>query len=84
MPNETGVALVVGGSGGLGTAIAMKLGETGLDVVLTYRRNAAAAESCAARVRELGRTARVVPVDLTDASAVEREVEDALCREAGI
>jgi 3-oxoacyl-[acyl-carrier protein] reductase len=76
MSNATGVALVVGGSGGLGSAIAVKLGQLGFDVVLTYRRNLAAAESCAARVRALGRTARVVAVDLTDASAVERVVAD--------
>ncbi|HKP59688.1 MAG TPA: SDR family oxidoreductase [Polyangiales bacterium] len=74
MAQEVGVALVMGGSGGLGAAIAIKLAEVGVDVVLTYRRNAAAAEACAARVRELGRTAHVVAVDLTDASAVERAV----------
>lgn len=76
MVQEVGMALVVGGSGGLGSAIAVKLAEAGMDVVLTYRRNAEGAEACASRVRELGRTARVVAVDLTDAVAVERAVTD--------
>jgi NAD(P)-dependent dehydrogenase (short-subunit alcohol dehydrogenase family) len=70
------VALVLGGSGGLGAAIALKLGEVGLDVVMTYRRNAEAAEACAARVRELGQTARVVALDLSDAAAVQRVVTE--------
>jgi NAD(P)-dependent dehydrogenase (short-subunit alcohol dehydrogenase family) len=68
---QAGLALLTGGSGGLGQAIALKLAEQGFDLVLSYRRNLAAAEVCAARVRELGRTARVVQLDLCDASAVE-------------
>ena len=76
MTRDTGVALVTGGSGGLGTAIALKLAQVGLDVVLTYRRNAAAAAECAARVGELGRSARVVALDLTDAAAVAQAVAD--------
>lgn len=68
------LALVTGGSGGLGGAVALKLAEVGHDLVLTYRRNAAAAEATAARVRELGRSARVIALDLSEAATVEREV----------
>ena len=70
------VALVTGGSGGLGQAIALKLAQVGHDLVLSYRRNAAAAEACATRIRELGRSARVVALDLNDVAAVSEIVSE--------
>ena len=38
----SGVALVTGGSGGLGRAICLRLGQAGARVALTYRHNRAA------------------------------------------
>ncbi|MDT7565581.1 MAG: 3-oxoacyl-[acyl-carrier protein] reductase, partial [Pseudonocardiales bacterium] len=61
-----GWALVAGGSGGIGGATARLLAEDGWDVVLSYHRNADRAEKAADAVRELGRRARVLRLDLTD------------------
>lgn len=65
-----GIAVVVGGSGGIGSAICTRLAELGANVALTYRGNREAAEAAAARVREAGREAWVHQLDLTDADAV--------------
>lgn len=65
-----GVALVIGGSGGIGTAVCDRLAANGSDVVLTYRRNQEAADRCGERVQAHGRRAMVLPLDATDPSLV--------------
>lgn len=73
----SGVAFVAGGSGGIGSAVCLGLGEAGCDVVLTYKNNASKAEAVAAQVREAGRNAHVMQLDLEDDAAVERVVGQA-------
>lgn len=65
----TGVAIVTGGSGGLGAAVCRLLAERGSDVALTYRGNEVAARAVAADVDAAGRRADVAQVDLLDAAA---------------
>jgi len=60
----TPIALITGGSRGLGKNMALKLAEHGTDVVLTYRSNQAEAEAVAAAIRQLGRRAAVLPLDV--------------------
>ncbi len=48
--NKDGVALVTGGSGGLGAAICRLLAERGANVVFTYRSNRSAAEALLAEL----------------------------------
>lgn len=67
-------ALVSGGSGGVGRAIALELAGRGADVALTCHSHPERAEQVAAAVRQLGRRALVLPTDLTDASAAGRAV----------
>lgn len=61
------VALVTGGSRGIGAATAVALAEAGYDVALTYRNKAARAEAVAAEVERRGGAALAVGGDLTDA-----------------
>ncbi len=61
------LALVAGGSGGIGSAVCRALARDGFDVALTYRHNSAAAEETADAVRDLGTKAWVHRLDLTDA-----------------
>jgi NAD(P)-dependent dehydrogenase (short-subunit alcohol dehydrogenase family) len=63
------LALVAGGSGGIGSAICQALARDGFDVALTYRSNAESAEYAAKGVRDLGAKAWVHQLDLTDADA---------------
>ncbi len=65
-----GVALVAGGSGGLGAAICRALAQAGSDVSLTYHHNLDAAQVTADDVRAAGRRASVTQVDLTDEAQV--------------
>jgi NAD(P)-dependent dehydrogenase (short-subunit alcohol dehydrogenase family) len=66
-----GVAVVIGGSGGIGSAICLALAEAGTDVILTYRNNQAAALDVAAAVTARGRKAQCHPLT----SEVPAEVE---------
>ncbi len=81
---ETGVALVVGGGGGVGGAVARALARDGADVTLTYRNSRGPAESVAREIEAQGRTASLGPLDLTDMDAVKRTVEQVADAGGGI
>jgi 3-oxoacyl-[acyl-carrier protein] reductase len=69
------VALVAGGTGVLGIAIARALAQAGAHVGITYlERRDAARETCAA-VEALGRRAFSVALDQTDAGAIPGAIE---------
>jgi 3-oxoacyl-[acyl-carrier protein] reductase len=64
-------SVVTGASSGIGRAIALEFARAGADVVIHCRQSQAAAEKVAAEIREIGRSAEVLCVDLgqTDALA---------------
>lgn len=69
-------ALVTGGGGGLGRGFALDLARRGLDVTITdVSRDGA--EETAEKVRGLGRSAHVEPLDVRDAAAFEQVAERA-------
>lgn len=74
------VALVTGGSRGIGRAIVERLAVDGMDVVFFYRGHAAAAREAVDAVGAAGGKAEAMQVDVTDAAAVgaavERLIED--------
>jgi len=69
MSTSTPIALITGGSRGLGKSMALKLAGHGTDVVLTYRSNQADAEAVVAAIRKLGRRAVALPLDAGKASS---------------
>src|SRR2546427_12966239 len=69
------IALVTGGSGGIGRAAVMALAEEGADVALQFNRGKESADSAAAHVRKLGRRGLAVQTDVSDASACRRLVD---------
>jgi 3-oxoacyl-[acyl-carrier protein] reductase len=66
------VALVTGGSRGIGRAIALELGRAGADVVVSYRTGREEAEEAAA---EIG--GRAVQADVSDSASAKALVEEA-------
>ena len=74
--DRAGAALVVGGSGGLGSVIAVEMAARGSDVALTYRGNAGAAAATAAEVERSGRRSWVAAADLADDEATAAAVAE--------
>ena len=69
------VALVTGGSRGIGAAIAKRLAADGANVAITYTKGADAAVSVVKEIERAGRKAIAIQADAADADAVEAAVE---------
>jgi 3-oxoacyl-[acyl-carrier protein] reductase len=71
------VAIVTGGSGGLGQRICRALALDGVNVAVNYAASEAKAKSVARDLSKLGGRALAVRADVTDPAAVARMVEQA-------
>jgi 3-oxoacyl-[acyl-carrier protein] reductase len=69
------IALVTGGSRGIGRAIVERLAGEGAKVTFFYRGNTQAADDVVAKLRDAGRDVRAEQVDVTDAAACAKAVE---------
>ncbi|GAA1023104.1 MULTISPECIES: SDR family NAD(P)-dependent oxidoreductase [Amycolatopsis] len=69
------VALVTGGSRGIGAAIALRLAEDGADVAITYERAADRAADVVASIEKLGRRGLALQANATDSDAVTSAVD---------
>jgi NAD(P)-dependent dehydrogenase (short-subunit alcohol dehydrogenase family) len=63
------IAIITGGSRGLGRSAAEHLARRGTDVVLTYHSARPEAEAVVASIRALGRKAVALPLDVGDSSS---------------
>jgi NAD(P)-dependent dehydrogenase (short-subunit alcohol dehydrogenase family) len=81
MTQPSSIALVTGGSRGLGRSAVLKLAERGVDVILTYKSNEAEAHAVVGQVQALGRQAVALQLDAGDSktfSAFAERVRAAL------
>jgi 3-oxoacyl-[acyl-carrier protein] reductase len=69
------VALVTGGSRGIGAAIATTLAEAGAAVAVNYRERADEADAVVAKIEAMGGRAIAVAADVSQAKAVTQMVE---------
>lgn len=69
------VALVTGGSRGIGAATVRRLAQLGFDVAFTYRTAKTEAEAVAREAEALGRRALPLPLDLEDLSRIKPTVD---------
>ena len=65
------IALVTGGSRGLGRNTALQLARAGADIVLTYRTNKAEGEEVVREIEALGRRAVALPLDVSKVETFE-------------
>ncbi|MDC6365083.1 MULTISPECIES: SDR family NAD(P)-dependent oxidoreductase [Flavobacteriaceae] len=67
--NTKKIALVTGGSRGLGKDMAINLAKKGLDVVITYNSNKEAAEATIAQIKSLGSNGMALQLDTRNVSS---------------
>ncbi|HUO59130.1 MAG TPA: SDR family NAD(P)-dependent oxidoreductase [Candidatus Acidoferrales bacterium] len=70
------IALVTGGSRGIGAAIAIAFARAGADVAVNYRDRADAAQQVCAEIKAIGRQAWAVRADVSVASQVDRMIAE--------
>jgi len=75
---------VVGGSGGLGSAIARAFAEAGVPLAITYRRNEQAANDVASEIRGAGGSCSVHQVDLGNLDSVKGCLSDLVAEHGAI
>ncbi len=74
------VALVIGGSGGIGSAVCLQLAKDGFDVAVHYFKNESAARDVAKRTEELGHQVFVVNGDINSKEAVQNMIDQVVRR----
>jgi len=78
------VALVTGGSRGIGAAIAKRLAADGASVAITYASDAQSAAAVVKAIESIGGKAIAIQADATDAAAVKGAVEKAVAALGGL
>ncbi|ETI60636.1 SDR family NAD(P)-dependent oxidoreductase [Marinomonas profundimaris] len=80
------LAIITGGSRGLGRSSALALADKGVDVLFTYHSNSGAAQEVVEAIRQKGQKAYAMPLDTRDVSAFTaftQQVKSILQREFG-
>jgi NAD(P)-dependent dehydrogenase (short-subunit alcohol dehydrogenase family) len=71
MPSLTKIALVTGGSRGLGKDMAISIAKKGIDVIVTYRSNEPDASDTVAQIQTLGRKGAALHLNMSDFSSLD-------------
>ncbi|HLF18648.1 MAG TPA: SDR family oxidoreductase [Candidatus Omnitrophota bacterium] len=74
------IALVIGGTGGIGREVCLQLAKDGFDIAIHYHQNKALAQEIQKQIIGLGRKAIVVNGDVVDFQQVE-EMVNKICRQ---
>jgi len=77
-------ALVTGGSGGIGGAIAERLATDGMQVWIHYRNNPDTARQVADRVTAAGGSASIIGFDIADSAQCQQALDTLLAKEGTI
>ncbi|HEX3693752.1 MAG TPA: 3-oxoacyl-ACP reductase family protein [Polyangia bacterium] len=78
------IALVTGGSRGIGRAIAIALGRQGARVIINFTANEAAANEAAAAVSTAGGSATTKRFDVADSAATDAAIKEVIAAEGGL
>jgi NAD(P)-dependent dehydrogenase (short-subunit alcohol dehydrogenase family) len=71
MSNKQKIALVTGGSRGLGKDMALQLAQKGIDVIVTYHSKKEEAENVVAQIKATGRKAASLQLDVAKSSSFD-------------
>jgi NAD(P)-dependent dehydrogenase (short-subunit alcohol dehydrogenase family) len=66
METKNKIALITGGSRGLGKNMALAIARKGIDTIITYNSNKAAADEVLEEIRSMGRKAAALQLDTSD------------------
>lgn len=72
------VAIVTGGSRGIGSSIALELAKNGVKIVINYNSNSTAADQMVAEIKEIGGDAYAVQADVSVIQDAENLVNEAV------
>lgn len=72
------IALVTGGSMGIGTEISLDLARNGADVALTYRKHEKEAQAVVKQIKDMGRKAKEYKIDVSDFEASQKLVKNVI------
>lgn len=75
MTRTTKIALVTGGSRGLGKSMAIELAKKGLDVIITYQKQVTDAEKLVAEINQTGRKAAALQLDVAQSGSFNAFVD---------
>jgi NAD(P)-dependent dehydrogenase (short-subunit alcohol dehydrogenase family) len=75
MLSQTKIALVTGGSRGLGKDMALNIAKKGIDIIITYRSKEAEAMQVLAEIEGLGRKAVALHLDMSDFSSLNSFIQ---------
>ncbi|MFZ1863774.1 MAG: 3-oxoacyl-ACP reductase family protein [Polyangiales bacterium] len=78
------IAVVTGGSRGIGRATSIALARAGAYILVNYRSNEEAAKEALRLVEEAGGRGEIVPFDVADSASVDRAMQEALARHGHI
>ena len=78
------VALVTGGSRGIGRAVAIELAKEGAAVAINYAGNKAAAEEVQSIITQMGGKAMIIQADVSDEKSAMQMVEEVIAQLGGI
>ncbi len=70
------IALVTGGSRGIGKAVCIKLAEMGCFVLVNYQKNIEGAENTLKYVKQAGSDGQLIPFDISDDKDTKRALEN--------
>lgn len=76
--SEKKIALITGGSRGLGKNMAVSIARKGMDIILTYRTNEDEAKQTVQEIESAGQKAVALPLDMTDTGSLNHFVESVL------
>lgn len=76
MANTSKIALITGGSRGLGKNMALQLAQKGVDIIITYHSQKEEAENVVKEIKTAGRKAYALQLDVADAKGFDTFVQN--------